>query len=111
MIPPAFGQVGRSSEPKRPRLVDTTTIVHGGAVATKRPTSFQYGGSQTVKQVREHLLPEGSTELVRRSAGRQLNLEPHQEWPEPFLRCLGSLDEELERPKSQTLSSLSDPFA
>ena len=71
---------------------------------------FQNGGSQAVRLPRECRFPEGETEVLVRRAGRRVILEPVDEWPESFLACLGSLDEDLERPKSPPITKLREPF-
>lgn len=79
--------------------------------AAKRAKLFQNGGSQAVRLPRERRFPEESTEVLVRRVGRKVILEPPDEWPEAFLRCLGSLDEDFERPKSPPIAKLRDPFA
>jgi antitoxin VapB len=79
--------------------------------AARRAKLFQNGGSQAVRLPRECRFPEGSTEVLVRRVGRKVILEPPDEWPEAFLRCLGSLDADLERPKSLPIAKLRDPFA
>ena len=90
---------------------DVSTSVYTLPVTTtKRAKLFQNGGSQAVRLPRECRFPEGSEVLVRK-VGRRVILEPVDEWPEAFLRCLGSIDEPLERPKSPSITKLRDPLA
>jgi hypothetical protein len=42
--------------------------------------------------------------------GRKVVLEPADEWPQEFLRCLGTWSEDIERPKPAPLAKLRDPF-
>ncbi len=93
-------------------FADVATTVYTSAVtAARRAKLFQNGGSQAVRLPRECRFPEGSTEVLVRRVGRKVILEPPDEWSEAFLRCLGSIDEELERPKSPPITKLRDPFA
>ena len=76
-----------------------------------RAKLFQNGGSQAVRLPRECRFPKGEKEVLVRRVGRRVVLEPIDEWSESFLRCLGSVSEEIERPKSESITKLRDPFA
>lgn len=78
--------------------------------APARAKLFQNGGSQAVRLPRECRFPAGEREVLVRRIGRRVVLEPLDEWPEEFLKSLGSLTEELERPKSPSVTKLRDPF-
>jgi antitoxin VapB len=75
-----------------------------------RAKLFQNGGSQAVRLPRECRFPEGETEVLVRRVGRKVILEPVDEWPEEFLESLGSLSEDIPRPKSPPITKLRDPF-
>jgi antitoxin VapB len=75
-----------------------------------RAKLFQNGGSQAVRLPRDCRFPENATEVVARREGRRVILEPVEEWPEDFLKCLGSLTNNIKRPKSPPISKLRDPF-
>lgn len=75
-----------------------------------RAKLFQNGGSQAVRLPRECRFPEGDTEVVVRRNGRRIILEPVEDFPDEFLKSLGSLSEDLPRPKQVPLSKLRDPF-
>jgi len=75
-----------------------------------RAKLFRNGGSQAVRLPRECRFPDGDTEVVVRRVGRKVILEPLDEWPETFLKSLGSLSEDIERPKSPPITKLRDPF-
>jgi hypothetical protein len=47
---------------------------------------------------------------VVRKEGRRVILEPVDEWPAEFQRCLGAWAEEIERPSAPRLPDLEDPF-
>ncbi len=78
--------------------------------AAARAKLFQNGGSQAVRLPRECRFPAGEREVLVRRVGRKVVLEPLDEWPEEFLKTLGSLAEKLERPKSPSITKLRDPF-
>jgi antitoxin VapB len=75
-----------------------------------RAKLFQNGGSQAVRLPRQCRFPEGETEVVVTRVGRKVILEPLDDWPESFLLSLGSLSEQVERPKRVAVSKLRDPF-
>jgi antitoxin VapB len=75
-----------------------------------RAKLFQNGGSQAVRLPRECRFPEGETEVVVRKVGRRVILEPADVWPEAFLKCLGAVSVDIERPKSVPITNLRDPF-
>ncbi len=76
-----------------------------------RAKLFQNGGSQAVRLPRECRFPAGEKEVLVRQVGRRVILEPLDAWPAGFLRCLGSLSEDVERPESPPITALRDPFA
>ena len=47
--------------------------------------------------------------LVRRE-GRRVILEPADEWSAEFRACLGSVSEDIPRPKQANLKELENPF-
>jgi antitoxin VapB len=75
-----------------------------------RAKLFQNGGSQAVRLPRDCRFPEGESEVVVRKVGRRVILEPVEEWPDEFLSALGSLSEEIPRPKQVPITKLRDPF-
>jgi hypothetical protein len=42
--------------------------------------------------------------------GRRLILEPVDEWPDLFLKSLGSLSRSIPRPRQVPITKLKDPF-
>ena len=54
--------------------------------------------------------PPGQLEVAVRRVGRRVVLEPVEEWPDRFLKCLGTLSEEIPRPKQVPIAKLKDPF-
>ena len=77
---------------------------------TARAKLFQNGGSQAVRLPRECRFPDGESEVLVRRIGRRVILEPVDEWPDEFLKALGSLSAEIPRPKRVPIAKLRDPF-
>lgn len=75
---------------------------------SERAKVFQNGGSQAVrlpKRFRFH-----DEEVSVRRVGKQVILEPVDEWSPEFLACIGSWKEEIPRPKSQPIARKRNPF-
>ena len=49
-------------------------------------------------------------EVLVRRVGKQIILEPADEWPVAFLECLGSWKEDIPRPPTRSLGGKKDPF-
>jgi antitoxin VapB len=79
-------------------------------VKTARAKLFQNGGSQAVRLPRECRFPEGEREVLVRRVGRRVILESIEHWPDEFVSSLGSLADDILRPKSAPISQLRDPF-
>ncbi len=75
-----------------------------------RAKLFQNGGSQAVRLPKDCRFPESETEVLVRRVGRKVILEPLDEWPDEFLKSLGSLSEEIERPQGPSIGKLRNPF-
>jgi antitoxin VapB len=80
-------------------------------VKTTRAKLFVNGGSQAVRLPRECRFADGEKEVLIRRVGKTVILEAVDEWPEDFLAGLGSLAQDIERPKSKPIAALRDPFA
>ncbi len=74
-----------------------------------RAKLFQNGGSQAVRLPKAYRFGSQREVLVRRE-GRRVILEPADEWSAEFRVCLGSVGEEIPRPKQQRLSHVRNPF-
>jgi len=72
-------------------------------MTTTRAKLFQNGGSQAVRLPRAFRFPEDQSEVLVHRDGRRVILEPIDEWPAAFERCLGGWDEAIERPKDRNL--------
>jgi len=74
-----------------------------------RAKLFQNGGSQAVRLPKAcRFLSQGEV-LVRRE-GRRVILEPADEWSAEFRACLGSVSEDIPRPKQAKVTRLRNPF-
>ena len=73
-----------------------------------RAKLFRNGGSQAVRLPRDYRF-SGDEVLVHRE-GRKVVLEPTDEWPADFLATLGAWQEEIERPGTEKVTSVRDPF-
>ena len=75
-----------------------------------RAKIFRNGGSQAVRLPSSCRVPEDQDEVVVHREGRKVILEPVDEWPATFLRCLGAWSEAIERPRAGRAGDLKDPF-
>ncbi len=74
-----------------------------------RAKLFQNGGSQAVRLPKAYRFASQREVLVRRE-GRRVILEPADEWSAEFRACLGSVTEEIPRPKQERVSRIRNPF-
>lgn len=74
-----------------------------------RAKLFQNGGSQAVRLPKAYRFASQREVLVHRE-GRRIILEPADEWSAEFRSCLGSLGEEIPRPKQERLARIRNPF-
>jgi antitoxin VapB len=75
---------------------------------SERAKIFQNGGSQAVrlpKRFRFH-----DEEVLVRKVGKQVILEPADEWPADFLACLGAWRRDIPRSPSQKITAKRNPF-
>lgn len=77
---------------------------------SERARIFTDDGSQAVRLPESCRFPADQEEVLVRREGNRVILEPVDEWSEEFLRSLGSLDEEIERPPATPVSRRKDPF-
>lgn len=77
---------------------------------TERAKIFQNGGSQAVRLPKSFRFPEGQTEVTVRRKGRQVILEPANEWSKEFIEMLGAWDEEIDVPRGLPITETKDPF-
>jgi len=75
-----------------------------------RAKLFQNGGSQAVRLPKSCRFADDMQEVLVHRVGRRVILEPADEWPSAFLKCLGAWSEPIERPPTQPVTKLRDPF-
>jgi antitoxin VapB len=74
-----------------------------------RAKLFQNGGSQAVRLPKAYRFASQREVLVHRE-GRRIILEPADEWSAEFRSCLGSVAEEIRRPKQERLARIRNAF-
>jgi antitoxin VapB len=75
---------------------------------SERAKIFRNGGSQAVRLPKRFRFRGG--EVIVRKIGRQVILEPADEWPVEFLACLGAWKNDIPRPRSRRLAGKKNPF-
>ena len=75
-----------------------------------RAKIFQNGGSQAVRLPKSCRFSDDLQEVIVHRVGRRVILEPADDWPKDFLRCLGAWAHDIERPPSHPITKLRDPF-
>lgn len=76
----------------------------------ERAKIFQNGGSQAVRLPKSCRFNDDLDEVIVRRRGKQVILEPADEWPAEFLSCLGAWTEDIPRLPARTVGSRKDPF-
>ncbi len=74
-----------------------------------RAKLFQNGGSQAVRLPKACRFVAQREVNVRRE-GRRVILEPADEWSAEFRACLGSVSEDIPRPKQASIDQVRNPF-
>jgi antitoxin VapB len=77
---------------------------------SERAKIFQNGGSQAVRLPKSCRFSDDQDEVIVRRVGRQVLLEPADEWSPKFLACLGAWKDEIPRPPSRAMGSRKSPF-
>jgi antitoxin VapB len=77
---------------------------------TVRAKLFQNGGSQAVRLPKACRFVAQREVLVRRE-GRRVILEPADEWSSAFRSCLGTVPEDIPRPRQTAITRLRNPFS
>jgi antitoxin VapB len=76
---------------------------------SERAKIFQNGGSQAVRLPKSCRF-EGQDEVIVRRVGRQVILEPADEWSPEFLACLGAWTDDIPRPPARKIGSTANAF-
>jgi antitoxin VapB len=74
-----------------------------------RAKLFQNGGSQAVRLPKAYRFASQREVLVHRE-GRRVVLEPADEWSQAFRTCLGSVSEEIPRPRQERVAGIRKRF-
>jgi len=77
---------------------------------SERAKLFQNGGSQAVRLPKSCRFSDDQDEVIVRRVGKQVILEPADEWSAEFLACLGSWKEDIPRPPARNIGGKRDPF-
>ena len=75
-----------------------------------RAKIFTNGGSQAVRLPKEARFPDDQREVLVHRVGRRVILEAADEWSAEFRKTIGAWRQRIERPRSQPISKLKDPF-
>lgn len=79
-------------------------------VVGQRAKIFQNGGSQAVRLPKSYRFSDDQEEVIVRRVGKQVILEPADEWSSEFLACLGAWNEDIQRPRTRKVGSRTNPF-
>jgi antitoxin VapB len=77
---------------------------------SERARIFRNGGSQAVRLPKSCRFRDDQEEVIVRRVGKQVILEPADEWSEEFLSCLGGWKEDIPRPRGRTIGGRKNPF-
>ena len=76
----------------------------------ERARIFQNGGSQAVRLPKSCRFKEDQDQVIVRKVGKQVILEPADEWPAEFLACLGVWHDDIPKPPTRKIGSRRNPF-
>ena len=76
----------------------------------QRAKIFRNGGSQAVRLPKAVRFPDDEREVLVHRIGRRVILEPADDWSPAFRKALGAWHQQIERPRSEKISKLRDPF-
>lgn len=80
------------------------------AMVSDRAKIFQNGGSQAVRLPKSCRFSDDLDEVIVRRRGKQVILEPGDEWPAEFLECLGAWNEDIPRPPAPSVGARKGRF-
>jgi virulence-associated protein VagC len=66
--------------------------------------------SQAIRLPKSCCFPDGQRGVLARRVGRNVILEPADEWSAEFMSALGGWLEPIERPKPRPIAKKKDPF-
>ena len=77
---------------------------------SERARIFRNGGSQAVRLPKSCRFRDDQEEVIVRRVGKQVILEPADEWSEEFLSCLGGWKEDIPRPAQRSIAKKKNPL-
>jgi antitoxin VapB len=77
---------------------------------SERAKLFRNGGSQAVRLPKSCRFADDQEEVLVRRVGKQVVLEPVDDWSEEFLGCLGAWKDDIPRPRSEAISKKKTAF-
>ena len=77
---------------------------------SERAKLFRNGGSQAVRLPKSCRFRDELDEVIVHRRGKQVILEPADEWPADFLACLGAWTDDIPRPPARAVGSRKNPF-
>jgi antitoxin VapB len=92
------------------RSLDKYICAYILSVMGERARIFQNGGSQAVRLPKSCRFKEGQDQVIVRRVGKQVILEPADEWPPEFLACLGAWHDDIPKPPARKVGSRRNPF-
>jgi antitoxin VapB len=76
----------------------------------ERARIFQNGGSQAVRLPKSCRFTKDQDQVIVRKVGKQVILEPADEWPPEFLACLGAWHDDIPKSPVRKVGSRRNPF-
>ena len=92
------------------RSLDKYIPVYILTLMGERARVFQNGGSQAVRLPKSCRFKEDQDQVIVRKVGKQVILEPADEWPAEFLACLGAWHDDIPKPPARKVASRRNPF-
>ena len=109
--PAAYRRTVRQTWDAEPRQsLDKYIPVYILALMGERARIFQNGGSQAVRLPKSCRFKEDQDQVIVRKVGKQVILEPADEWPAEFLACLGAWHDDIPKPPVRKVVSRRNPF-
>ncbi len=91
-------------------MVDSYILAYILLGMGQRAKIFRNGGSQAVRLPKSCRFSDDQDEVIVRRVGKQVILEPNDEWSPEFLACLGAWNEDIPRPSKRRVGSRTNPF-
>ena len=77
---------------------------------SERAKLFRNGGSQAVRLRKSFRFADDQDEVIVRRVGKQVVLEPADEWSEEFLKCLGAWQDDIPKPRGEAIGKKKNPL-